>query len=77
MAMAIVHGYIHPYNNNLINFQELVLLFNYLVLCFLMLFNESELLNIIAVNVLVGASFIQFLLILAYHAFAFVNTGHC
>ena len=73
IAMAIIHGYIRPYKRRFLNIQELVLLFNYVVLCFLVLFNKSELLNVITVNVLVGVSFIQFLLILVYHAFAFVS----
>ena len=73
VATAILHGYIRPYKKRLINIQELAFLFNYMVLYFLVLFNKNELSNVLTVNVLVGTSFFQFLLIIVYHAFAFVR----
>jgi len=73
IAVAIIHGYVQPNKNKLINVQELFYLFNYTTLCLLLMFNGSEALNVITVNALVGLSFIQFLLILVYHLFTFVN----
>ena len=73
IAVAIIHGYIRPNKNNLTNVQELFYLFNYATLCLLLIFNKSETLNVITVNVLVGLSFIQFLLIFVYHMFTFVS----
>jgi len=73
IAVAIIHGYIQPNKNQLINVQELFYLFNYAVLCLLLIFNGSETMNVISVNVLVGLSFIQFLSIIVYHTFTFVS----
>ena len=70
IVVVIVQGYIHPYKNSLVNVQDLVLLFIYIMLCFLVLLNRSELLNIIIINILVGLSFIQ---CLVYHTIAFVS----
>ena len=41
------------------------------------MFNGNETMNIITVNVMVGLSFLHFLIILVYHVFAFVITIHC
>jgi len=74
ITMAIIHGYIQPNKNKLINVQESLLLYNYIILCVLLLFSESELLNIIIVNVMVGLSFLHSLLIIVYHFFAYLIT---
>ena len=70
--MAIVHGYIQPNKNTIINVQESLLLCNFIILCLFLILNETEALNTTAVNVMVGLSFLHCLLILVYHMFAFI-----
>ena len=77
VIMAIIQGYIQPYKNKLINIQELLLLCNFSIMCILLIFNGNETMNIITVNVMVGLSFLNFLIILVYHVFTFVITIHC
>ena len=73
LTMAIIHSRIQPDNNELNNLQELLLLYNYVVMCVVLILNESETLNVITVNVLVGLSFIQFVIIMVYHLLTFVT----
>jgi len=73
LSMAIVHSRIQPDNNKLNNLQELLLLYNYVVMCVLLILNRSEILNVITVNVLIGLSFIQFFVITIYHALTFIS----
>ena len=77
MTVAIIQGYIQPYKNKIINIQELLLLYNVATMYVLLIFNGNETLNIITVNVVVGLSFLHFLVILAYHLYAFVITIYC
>ena len=77
MTMITIQGYIQPYKNKLINIQELLLLYNFAVLSVLLIFNGNETMNMITVNVMIGLSFIQFLIILVYHVFSFMITTHC
>ena len=77
VTIAIIHGYMQPNKSKLINVQESLLLYNYIILCVLLLFNKSELLNMIIVNVMVGLSFLQSLLIIVYHLFAYLITTSC
>ena len=72
-TLQCLTGKVDNNNNNITNSQELFYLFNYATLWLLLIFNESETLNVITVNVLVGLSFIQFLLIFVYHMFTFVS----
>ena len=44
-----------------------------LMMCVLLILNGSETLNAITVNVLVGLSFIQFVMIIVYHVLTFVT----
>ena len=41
------------------------------------IFNGNETINIITVNVMVGLSFLHFLIILVYHVFAYMVAIHC
>ena len=77
MIGAIVQSYIKPYKNKFINFQETLLLCNYVILSVLLLFDGGELLNIIVLNVMIGLSFLQFMLIMAYHIYLFVFMHYC
>lgn len=74
VMMAIIHGYIQPNKNKLINVQESLLLYNYIVLYIVLLFNESEQLNMITINVMVGLSFLHSVLIIIYHLFTYLIT---
>ena len=74
---ALVHSYIQPYKNKMINFQEMLLFCNYIMLCVLLLADGGEVLSIIALNVLIGLSFLQFMLIIFYHMHKFVLAHHC
>jgi len=71
--MAVIHSHIQPDNKKINNLQELLLLYNYVVLCVLLIFNGSETLNFITVNVSIGLSFIQFVVIIIYHLLMFVS----
>ena len=73
LTMAIIHSRIQPDNNKLNNLQELLLLYNYVVICVVLILNGSETLNVITVNVLVGLSFIQFAMIIVYRVLKFVT----
>ena len=77
VTVAIIQGYIQPYKNKLINIQELLLLYNFAIMCILLIFNGNETMIIITVNVMVGLSFLHFLIILVYHLYAFVITIYC
>ena len=77
VTIAIVHGYIQPNKSKLLNIQESLLLYNYIIMCVLLLFNKSERLNMIIVNVMVGLSFLHFLLMIVYHLFAYLITTPC
>ena len=77
ITVAIIQGYIQPYKNKLLNVQELLLLYNFAIMCVFLIFNGNETMNIITVNVMVGLSFLHCLIILAYHVFAFVITIYC
>ena len=57
MTLTIIQGYIQPYKNKLINIQELLLLYNFAIMCVLLIFNGNETMNTITVNVMVGLSF--------------------
>ena len=61
------HSYIQPYKNKFINLQEMLLFCNYSILCILLLIDRRETSNIIALNVMIGLSFLQFILIIIYH----------
>jgi len=74
VTMLIFHDYIQ---RKLINIQELLLLYNYIILCALLLFNESVLLSLIIVNVMVGLSFLHSVLIMVYHLFVYLITTPC
>ena len=70
------HSYIQPYKNKFINLQEMLLFCNYSVLCILLLIDRRETSNIIALNVMIGLSFLQFILIIIYHTYTFVLCHH-
>lgn len=74
---AIVQSYLQPYKSIITNIQEIFLFCNYSVLSVLLLFNGGEFLNIIVLNVMIGLSFLQFMLIIAYHIHKFVFMHHC
>ena len=77
ITLTIIQGYIQPYKNKLINVHELLLLYNFAIMCVLLIFNGNETMNIITVNVMVGLSFLHCLIILVYHVFAFIIANHC
>ena len=72
ITISIVHGYIQPYKSSMINFQESLLLYNYSILCVLLLLNDDEFYSVIVLNVMVGLSMVHFLIIIAYHVFTYV-----
>ena len=71
MTLTIIQGYIQPYKKKIINFQEMLLLYNYTILCISLVFSESEFQNVIMLNVLVGLSLLHFITIIIYHMFTF------
>ena len=77
MIVAIVHGYLQLYKNRIINLQEVLLLCNYVILSVLLLFDRGELLNVIALNMMVGLSFLEFMVIIIYHFHFYVIMRHC
>ena len=77
ITLATTHGYIQPYKSKLINIQESLLLYNFAIMCVLLIFNGNETMNIITMNVMVGLSFLHCLVIVAYHVFAFIIAIHC
>ena len=72
ITISVVHGYIQPYKSSMINFQESLLLYNYSILCVLLLLNDDEFYSVIVLNVMVGLSMVHFLIIIAYHVFTYV-----
>ena len=77
VTVAIIHGYIQPNKSKIVNFQESLLLYNFITLCIFLIFNRSETLNVIMINVVVGLSFLHCALILVYHVFTFLITIRC
>ena len=77
VTLIAIQGHIQPYKNKLINIQESLLLYNFAIMCILLTFNGNETMNIITINVMVGLSFLHFLIILLYHVFAFMIAIHC
>jgi len=77
VTIAIVHGFIQPNKSKLLNIQESLLLYNYIIMCTFLLFKKSEELNKIILNCMVGLSFLHFLLIIVYHLFAYLITTPC
>ena len=77
MIVAIVHSYLQPYKNRIINLQEVLLFCNYVILSVLLLFDRGELLNVIVLNVMVRLSFLQFMIIIIYHLHFYVIMRHC
>ena len=77
ITLTIIQGYIQPYKDKLINIQELLLLYNFAIMCVLLIFNGNDMMNIITVNMMVGLSFLHFLIIVVYHVYAFVITIYC
>ena len=73
VTLAIFHGIIQPYKNKWINYQELVLLYNYILLCVFLTFSSSEVLNVIMYNTMVGFSIIHFIMITIYHVFTYLS----
>jgi len=73
LTMGMIQSHIQPYNNKLNSLQELLLLYNYAVMCVLLLLNESEKVNVFTINITIGFSFIQFVVIILYHAVTFVT----
>ena len=72
ITISVIHGYIQPYKNNIINFQETFLLYNYAILCVLLSLNGSEFQNVIVINIMVGLSLVHFMIILVYHVFTYI-----
>ena len=72
MTLSIFHSYIQPYKNKFINYQEILLLYIYTIMCVLFSFNGSEIQNVIVLNVIVGLSLIHFVIIIAYHIFTYI-----
>ena len=69
ITISVIHGYIQPYKSSMINFQESLLLYNYAILCVLLLLNNNEFYSVIVLNVMVGLSMVHFIIIIAYHVF--------
>ena len=74
MIVAIVHSYLQPYKNRIINLQEVLLFCTYVILSVLLLFDRGD---IIVLNVMVGLSFLQFMIIIIYHLHFYVIMRHC
>jgi len=73
LTLGLIQSYIQPYTNKQNSLQELLLLYNYAVMCVLLILNESETMNVITVNVLISFSFIHFVVIIIYHTVKFVT----
>ena len=76
MIAAVTQSYLQPYKNKMINFHEMILFCNYVILWILLLFDGGELTNVIVLNVLVGLSFLQLIIVILYHIY-FYNVVHC
>ena len=72
MIAVVVQYFLQPYKNKMINFHEMILFCNYVILCILLLFDGSKLKNVIVLNVLIGISFLQLILIVLYHIHVYV-----
>ena len=72
MIAVVVQYFLQPYKNKMINFHEMILFCNYVILCILLLFDGSKLKNVIVLNVLIGISFLQLILIVLYHIHIYV-----
>jgi len=68
------HGYVNPYNNKLVNIQELFLLIN-LTIMYAVSYQSSESAFYIVLNVMISLAFIQFCTIVFYHFLTY--TYHC
>ena len=69
---SLIHSYIQPYKSKIINFQETLLLYIYIIMCMLLLFNGSELQHVIVLNIMVGLSMAVFVMIIVYHIFTYI-----
>jgi len=77
VTLSVIHGYIQPNKSKIVNLQEMLLLYNFALMCIFLVLNKNETLNVIAVNVMVGLSFVHCVLILIYHVFVFMVTIPC
>ena len=71
---SVYHGYVNPYNNKLVNIQELFLLIN-LTIMYAVSYQSSESAFYIVLNVMISLAFIQFCTIVFYHFLTY--TCHC
>ena len=72
VTYSLIHSYIQPYKSKMINFQETLLLYIYIIMCILLLFNGSEFQNAIILNAMVGLSLAHFVMIIIYHVFTYI-----
>jgi len=73
LSMAVIHSRIQPDNNKLNNLQELLLLYNYVVMSMLLILNKTETMNMVTVNAMIGLSFVQFVTIIVYNTTTFLS----
>jgi len=73
VTVALIHGYIQPNKNKIINVQE-SLLYNFITLCILLVLNRNETLNTTAVNVMVGVSFLHCVFIMCLSSLSLALT---
>ena len=76
VTYSLIHSYIQPYKSKIINFQETLLLYIYVIMCMLLLFNGSELQHVIVLNIMVGLSMAVFVMIIVYHIFTICTRSH-
>ena len=77
MIAAVTQSYLQPYKRKMINFHEMFLFCNYIILWILLLFDGGELTNVIVLNVLVGISFLQLIFVVLYHIYYYVVVHRC
>ena len=66
IIFAVVHGYIHPNKNKVVNVQELLLLLNLTILYTVSNYCDRTILSLVT-NIMISLALVQFLIIVLYH----------
>ena len=72
IVFAVVHGYIHPNKNKVLNVQELLLLLNLTILHTVSNYCDGSILSLVT-NIMISLALVQFLIIVLYHFLSYTR----
>ena len=69
-----LHGTLHPFKNDIKNYQELIIILNLQIMYAVSLYGRENATNIL-LNVMIAMAALQFIIIVFYHIITYVNSG--